>query len=157
RTLTYYPGLIARHLAATHTHVLALVAANMALHVEVPLDPNVHYPEVVETAQGVPAFVAPIDAYIINGLGLSDVIAARLRIGQRGRPGHEKQLSQAWMLGRFAPPNVTANGIALEDVIAARMALQCGGIPELLRRTEGPFDVTNVFSNIAAAPHLTSL
>jgi arabinofuranosyltransferase len=139
-------GEQARSLEASGKRVLALG------QVELPLGAHVKQPVVEQAGSvGVTGYLAPTSVYVIDTLGLADPVASRLRIGKRGRPGHEKVLSLAWILARFTdssgPPGV----------VQARRALGCGELREVLEATSGPLGFTDIFRNMVWAPRLTSL
>ncbi len=141
----YQKGTHARALEASGTRALALLQA------DVPLGSKVKQPVVVQLGSaGVGGYLAPTDAYVIDTLGLADPIGSRLRIEERGRPGHEKELLQPWMLARFTD----ADG---PQTTPGRRALGCGELRELLEATSGPLGFTDILRNLAWAPRLTSL
>ena len=122
------------------------------------LDPSIPHKIVIEGGPlGLSAYSAPTDVYVEDELGLGDVIAARLKMPQHGRPGHEKVLPESWVLARFAPPGVSAPDVSASDIDAARTALACPPLQELMRRTSGALSVGDLFGNFFAAPRLTRL
>jgi arabinofuranosyltransferase len=120
----------------------------------------VKQPAVVQAGSvGVDGYLAPTDVYVIDTLGLADPLASRLRIDIRGRPGHEKLLPQAWMIARFADPNVkiTAIGDAGELLVEHARRAQCGELKRLIEATSGPLGFTEIFRDMMWAPRVTSL
>ncbi len=115
-----------------------------------PLDPSVA-PEVLGVvsvgAIGVVGYVLPDRVHVVDYNGLSDAIVGRFELPTRGRPGHEKTLPAAWLLGRYAKP---ADG---EDsaVTAARHALHCGALAELERDVGRPLTAAGFLHNVAHA------
>src|SRR5204863_4127765 len=83
-------------------------------------------------AVGLAGYVAGGRVHLVDLLGLSDPLAARLEITARGRPGHEKHLAQVWIAARFAAPGepVPAAVAPAEQLAAARQALACGDLRE---------------------------
>jgi arabinofuranosyltransferase len=160
----YRNGARARSLEANGERVLALLEGLdlPLLHaVDLPLGAHVKQPVVVQAGSvGVDGYLAPTDVYVIDTLGLADPLASRLRIGIRGRPGHEKLLPQSWMIARFTDPNVKIAGIGESGELLvehARRALECGELPRLLDATSGPLGFTEIFHNMMWAPRFTSL
>lgn len=145
QTAGFERGTTARALLASGARV-ALAGGKT-----VPLAPEVHAPVVIQVGTvGVSGYRAPIQVEVLDELGLADPLAARLRIVQRGRPGHEKVLCPAWVFARVTNSDAP-------DVAAARRVLDSGGLHELLVATTGPLGFTDVFRNIVEAPHLTNL
>jgi arabinofuranosyltransferase len=104
---------------------------------------------------GVLGFVAGPDVYVADRMGLGDTVAARVEITGRGRPGHEKQLPMAWVLGRVADPAAPPpEGVSLAATEAARAALQCGDLAELQRATTGRLTPGRFLRNLGVALRL---
>ena len=82
--------------------------------------------------------------HMIDRRGLADPIASRLRLDARGRPGHEKELNDLWILARFAqaPP---------PDASSAVEALSCGGLQQILAGIDEPLTVQRFLDNIRVA------
>ena len=87
------------------------------------------------------------DVLLVDHRGLSDPVAARLEVTRRGRPGHEKGLSNAWMVGRYAQATPGED----PRVADARAAASCGALRELLAATRGPMTWARFFSNLSQA------
>jgi arabinofuranosyltransferase len=98
-------------------------------------------------AIGMFGYLAPASVHVVDVHGLADPVVARFELQQRGRPGHEKRLSAAWTLGRFAP---AAEG---EDaaVTAARHALACAPLSGLQGAIRGPLTAGGFLRNITHA------
>jgi arabinofuranosyltransferase len=96
---------------------------------------------------GIRSLVLGEPVHIVDQLGLASPLSARLAISTRGRPGHEKELTNPWVVGRFAGP------VAGEDprIAAARRALGCGDLDALLNAVEGPITVGRFVENVGAA------
>jgi arabinofuranosyltransferase len=99
-------------------------------------------------AIGMVGYSLPSSVHVIDKHGLADPIAARLEVKERGRPGHEKELSESWMRARFAEPSPNDPS----DVLSARAALGCGAAAELLSSIEGALSFGTFLRNIARAP-----
>ncbi|RAL21754.1 hypothetical protein DL240_12955 [Lujinxingia litoralis] len=93
------------------------------------------------------------DVYMVDRVGLANPISARLKLRKRGRPGHEKMLSNSWYVARFAAPTPGEDA----SVAAARRALSCGELAELEEAVRGELSVERFFSNMAAAARLHRL
>jgi hypothetical protein len=81
---------------------------------------------------------------MIDRRGLADPIASRLRLDVRGRPGHEKELNDLWILARFAqaPP---------ADASSAVKVLSCGGLQQVLAGIDEPLTVRRFVDNLRVA------
>ncbi len=102
---------------------------------------------------GILGYTAGPAVHVVDRLGLADPLGARLRIAERGRPGHEKWLSDAWIAARFADPGAALPPGAPPEaaVTAARAALACGPIREVLDAIEGPLTWARLAVNIGVA------
>ncbi len=99
-------------------------------------------------AIGIVGFSLPATVHVIDKHGLADPIASRFALTGRGRPGHEKELSNSWVMARFAAPRTND----AHDVVAARAALSCGEAADLLASVEGPLTLGGFLHNIVRAP-----
>lgn len=99
-------------------------------------------------AIGIVGFSLPSTVHVIDKHGLADPIASRFALASRGRPGHEKELTNPWVVARFAAPRPTD----AHDVLAARTALACGEAADLLASVEGPLTLAGFLHNIVRAP-----
>jgi arabinofuranosyltransferase len=98
-------------------------------------------------AIGMVGFSVPSSVHVIDKHGLADPIVARFEVKERGRPGHEKELSETWMRARFAEPGPNDPS----DVLSARAALGCGDAAALIASTSAPFSFRSFFRNLAHA------
>jgi arabinofuranosyltransferase len=108
----------------------------------------------VAGAVGMVGFVLPSAVHLVDRHGLADPIGARLALAdERDRPGHEKRLSDAWVLARFTKP------LFLEDaaVAAARNALGCGQLQALVRDVRARLTGELFLQNIARASRMQRL
>lgn len=111
---------------------------------------------------GVAAAVMPLDGTVIDVNGLASPLAGHLLLQQRGRPGHEKRLSAAWVLAEYADP---AAIIAMNDTkevtkaqaFAARHALSCGVLKELLESVDEPMSMGRFWRNLTGSLSRTTL
>jgi hypothetical protein len=93
------------------------------------------------------------DVHLVDRHGVADPVAARMELAGRGRPGHEKLLSNAWLAARFtdhAPGEDAA-------VSAARRALACGDLAALEAAVTGELTLGRFVDNVLGAPHFQSL
>ena len=124
--------------------------------------PEVAAPVVVRTGIiGRLGLAAGPRVHIVDRFGLADPMAARLRLGRERppRPGHEKSLSEEWVLARFAVPTTDAGRRRLADpeVQAARRALGCPPLRELSAVTTAPMDAGRFAANVGYAVREPSL
>jgi arabinofuranosyltransferase len=95
------------------------------------------------------------EVHVVDRHGLSDPLASRLELPVRGRPGHEKQLTDGWIAARFAEPR--AAQAAYPEASSALDALRCGDLPALLRAVEEPLTVGRFARNLWLAWTLRGL
>ena len=107
---------------------------------------------VMRTAMGIRGNVLGPRIHLVDHVGLADPFAARLALEHRGRPGHEKDLTNPWIVARFSPPE---RG---EDyrISAARRALDCGMMRELRKATRAPMTIGRFIQNLGLAFSLHS-
>jgi arabinofuranosyltransferase len=84
---------------------------------------------------------------IIDLHGLSDPLAARIELLERGRPGHEKVISDAWVLARYGD-SATATS---PEIQAAGRALACEPLAELTKGIQEPLTPGRILDNIRLA------
>ena len=101
-------------------------------------------------AIGIIGYLLDEHVHLVDRGGLADPVAARLRVEQRGRVGHERELSEAWLRARFGPAHDQR-----PDVAAARQAMSCGVLSELADATTAPLSLGRFIRNIRAAWYLT--
>ncbi len=105
------------------------------------------------TAIGIVGYQLPWQVHVVDQLGLADPVAARVRLKERARPGHEKDLYNAWVVALFGAPTND------EDVAvkAARRALSCGALRDLVKATRGPLTAAGFWSNVRNAATFQAL
>ena len=137
---------------------------------EIPTRPGLPQPTVVfARAIGMISYAAGPEVRVVDGLGLADPIASRLRLEQRGRPGHEKEMDYAWAIARFSDSDSLSAGIPpgcsqcrqrrveIEDrVVAAEEALRCGILDEVIVAVTDPMSFSRFFENVAFSPRATA-
>lgn len=146
-------GHALRRLAAGSPRVLAGVTSMLPLAPGVPADVVA-----VRSNIGLTGYAAGHHVHIVDRLGLGDPIAARLRLAQRRRPGHEKELPDEWVVARFGPrPGAGEADPLLPGVVAARAALGCGALAELLTAIEAPLTADRFLRSVGVSWRLTRL
>ncbi len=103
---------------------------------------------------GVYGFLAGPDVTVIDVRGLGDPVTSRFRLaGERGRPGHEKAASSAWIVGRHGAPGTArpAPEVDAAPAAAARAATGCGQLGELLAAISEPLSATRAVRNVRLA------
>ena len=104
---------------------------------------------------GVFGYLAGTDVTVVDLRGLGDPVTSRFRlVGPRGRPGHEKSASPAWVLGRHAAPGAPAPpGVAVDPaaVAAAREALACDPLADVLAGITEPWSPGRAMANVRLA------
>jgi arabinofuranosyltransferase len=98
-------------------------------------------------AIGIVGYELPDSVHVVDRHGLSDPIVSRFELVTRGRPGHEKKASAAWMLARFAAPSPDDDS----GVVAARHALTCGLLGSLVRSASAPLSWRGFLENATNA------
>ncbi len=102
---------------------------------------------------GLPAYAAGLGVHVVDRLGLSDPIAARVRLTARTRPGHEKSLPDAWVIARFVSPDPSD----APAVVAAREALACGDLKALEESVGDPLTAKRFLTNLRSSLRLHRL
>lgn len=108
---------------------------------------------------GIYGFTLPTGVHVVDLRGLADPIAARLKLTERGRPGHEKVLPEAWVVGRFADLDAPLPIDATEQIAvgSARQALMCGDVRRLLTAVSAPMSPGRFAHNLVDAFRLHRL
>ncbi len=101
--------------------------------------------------------VAPLDAIVVDTLGLANPLGARITVTNPGITGHEKPLPWAWVLADFTAPGTEPFGATPEALAAARRALTCGEIAELLASVRDPMTVGRFWANLTGSVSRTRL
>lgn len=107
---------------------------------------------------GLTGYAAGRHVHVVDRLGLADPLAARLQLAERGRPGHEKDLPDAWVVARFAAPEALTPALleTASEVRAARAALGCGDLALLLQAIQAPLTPPRFVQNVRLAWRLTT-
>jgi arabinofuranosyltransferase len=157
-TVLHADGRAARDLLRAGRPALGWRDPVKPVYTSVPLRPGLPFRTGFITGQlGITGIVAGTHVDIIDPSGLSDPIAARIRLQRRGRPGHEKHLDLPWMVARFADPAAPVpDGVSAPAVEAARRALRCGPLRDLQAAVSGRLGVGRFVRNIALSVRLRS-
>jgi arabinofuranosyltransferase len=119
----------------------------------VPLRAGVKSRIVVSSgALGLFAFAAGDQVDVVDEYGLASTLAAHQRLEARGRPGHEKALSTAWLLAEYADPRAPIRApVAPQDVAAARQALTCTPLRTLVSDETRRLTVSSALDDLDVA------
>jgi arabinofuranosyltransferase len=110
-------------------------------------------------AIGVVGYLAGPKVYLFDTFSLANPIGSHTVIVVHARPGHEKEIGPAWMVGRFGVPGTTAapGGPDPASVSAARGALACEPLASYLSAITAPLTVSRALSNIGDSLRFTTL
>lgn len=100
-------------------------------------------------AIGIFSSAAAARVHVMDHIGLSDPIAARLELQERRRTGHEKYLPREWVIARFA--QLPADGAIPPAILQARRALECEPFPTLISAVSEELSWGRFFENIGLA------
>jgi arabinofuranosyltransferase len=128
----------------------------------VPLAQPGDRPVVVGSYLGAAGATAPLDVRVVDQLSLAYPLGAHLVLQRWYLPGHEKLVSDSWMIADYAQPGRLPDAPQTPDVTpasiaAARHALSCGDLKELQDSVRQPMTVGRFVRNLVGAPHRTSL
>jgi arabinofuranosyltransferase len=101
----------------------------------------------------------PLDGFVIDTLGLSNPLGARITPTLPGYTGHEKVLPWSWIQADYGDP-AHDNEIPLVSpyaIEAARHALQCGELAELMASVRGPMSASRFWANLTGSVRRTRL
>ncbi len=112
--------------------------------------PNALIGVVARRPLGIASAVLGGQVGLIDHYGLADPVASRLEVGRRGRPGHEKQFSSAWIAARFAAPGASSDS----QFLAAQRALRCGDLAEIVAAARAPMTLARFAHNFMNAYRL---
>jgi arabinofuranosyltransferase len=108
---------------------------------------------VMRGAVGILSVVGGSKIHVIDHFGLTDPIASRLILKKRRRPGHEKRLSNAWFVARFADMRQIKDAKAK----AADQALHCAPLSDLIAAIQKALTLKQFFLNIRNAYRFNKL
>ena len=124
-------------------------AAALPAHSSLPFRLAVDLPAI-----GVIGYLAGPDVYVFDEYSLANPIGSHTTVEHHARPGHEKFIGPAWMLGRFGVPGSTsvAGGPSAASVAAARGAVGCDPLRAYLAAITGPLTVGRMLSDVGRQP-----
>ena len=128
---------------------------------------------------GRPGYRLPLDVWVYDRHGLTDPVAARVRLGPRGVPGHEKALSPTWVAAQWLDPSAEVDpetfavvpdftawylsvparapsdraGFEAERAAAAA-ALSCGQLDDVLDSAREPLTASRFLGNVVDSVRL---
>jgi arabinofuranosyltransferase len=95
---------------------------------------------------------------VVDEYGLASTLAAHQRLVTRGRPGHEKALSAAWLLAEYADPRApVGTDAAPQEVVAARRALTCTPLRALVTEATRRWTLSVALDDVEHAWSTTEL
>jgi arabinofuranosyltransferase len=107
---------------------------------------------------GLTGYAAGPAVHVVDSYGLADIVASRLRLSERGRPGHEKGMQPEWTFARFgAPAALEATYAAYPEQEPAVRATRCGDLARLIEATSAPMTPGRILANLRLAWPLTML
>ncbi len=134
----------------------------------VPLDPSAALPArsslpfrlaVDLPAIGVIGYLAGPDVYVFDEFSLANPIGSHTTVVHHARPGHEKFIGPAWMLGRFGVPGSTAvpGGPSAASVASARAAVACDPLRSYLAAVTAPLTWGRMVSDLGDSLSFTTM
>lgn len=128
----------------------------------IPLVSDSSRPVFVAGFLGATGGVVPLDDPLIDQLSLSYPLGAHLELQRLVWAGHEKLISNAWILADYAAPGQVPAGLQAPDVTpalvaTARHALTCGQLAELQQSTRQPLTIGRFVKNVVGAGRRTQL
>jgi arabinofuranosyltransferase len=147
-----------------HGHQEVLVITNPF----VPVDPSAALPArsplpfslaVNLPAIGVIGYLAGPDVYVFDSYSLANPIGSHTTVLHHSRPGHEKLIGPAWMLGRFGVPGsvTTPGGPSTSSVAAARVAIGCDPLRAYLSAITAPLSFGRLVSDFGNSFTFTTM
>ena len=110
-------------------------------------------------AIGVVGYLAGPQVYVFDAFSLANPIGSHTLVTRHARPGHEKYIGPAWMVGRFGTPGQVGDSgdPSAPSVAAARTALACDPLASYLRAITRPITVSQAISNFGDSFRFTAL
>lgn len=107
---------------------------------------------------GVVGYLSGPRVYIFDEFSLANPIGSHFVVVHHARPGHEKLVSPAWMLGRFLPRGaVIPPEVSGGAVRAARRAIGCGQLADYLGTITSPLTPSRALHSIWSSLGWTSM
>ncbi|MGC8462141.1 MAG: hypothetical protein ACP5P9_00515 [Acidimicrobiales bacterium] len=154
RTAAAIPPGRQRLVVDTDPYAPVPVASAVPAHSSLPFSLVVNVPAI-----GVIGDLAGPKVYIFDTFSLANPVGSHITVPVHHRPGHEKEISAAWMVARFTAPgtHLPPGGPSPHDVAAARAALSCGPLAAYLHAITAPLTLSRALSDIAHAVGWTTL
>jgi len=110
-------------------------------------------------AIGVIGYLAGPKVYVFDSFSLANPIGSHTLVVHRARPGHEKLIGPAWMLGRFGVPGSTRvpGGPSPASVAAAGQALSCDPLAAYLATITRPLSLAQAGRDLVHSFRFTTL
>jgi len=102
---------------------------------------------------GLTGYAAGPNVYIFDVFSLANPVGSHFVVTERGRPGHEKFVSPAWLAGRFgaAAAVATVDHVPPALIVDARAATNCQPLAGYLRTIDAPMNLGRALSNVEHA------
>ena len=109
-------------------------------------------------AIGVIGYLVGPEVYVFDEFSLANPIGSHTTVVRHARPGHEKLVGPAWMLGRFGVPGQTTlpHGPGPAPVAAARAAVGCPPLSRYLDAITAPWTLSRAWANLVGSPGYTT-
>lgn len=129
--------------------------------VELAGSPNSRTLVVAALSLGATGELVPLDERVVDQLSLAYPLGAHLQLQRSLFAGHEKWISNAWILADYVLASVSpvtkSAGVTPAEVSAARSALRCGQLRELQESVRAPLTLARFWENVVGAPRRTAL
>jgi len=101
-------------------------------------------------AIGVIGYLAGPDVYVFDQYSLANPIGSHTTVVRHARPGHEKLIGPAWMLGRFGVVGAVSvpGGPSSASIAAAATAIRCPPLEPYLAAITSPLTVGRAVANM---------
>ncbi len=109
---------------------------------------------------GFVGYVSGPQVYIFDALSLANPIGSHINdLVRQARPGANKIIGPAWMVGRLGVPGeaLPAGAPSAQSIVAARRALTCPPLSSYLRAITGPMSISQGLSNITHSIKYTTM
>ena len=141
-------------LVITNPFVPVDPSAALPAHSTLPFSLAVNLPAI-----GVIGYLAGPDVYVFDSYSLANPIGSHTTVVHHARPGHEKLIGPAWMLGRFGVPGSVAipGGPSKTSVVAARTAIGCDPLHAYLAAITAPLTFGRLVSDFGNSFTFTTM
>lgn len=139
--------------AAQSAGIVGLLGDDLAR----PSDPYPQTYYLLWPVVGMAGYVAGVDVFVLDQLGLGDPVVSRLDVPFRSRPGHEKN-APGWAVARIFPDTVLdltvvdADGVSQSlDREAVQRILRCPAVQQFNRDISAPLTIGRFIGNLVHA------